>query len=126
MSEKKSEKPVQVTCRKCGHGPYTPNFTFDFYEDGVDGPGTGLCEKCVMTQVLNPLADKEPTAMTDKHLDAVCRMGGDSACCRYVLFSSGFKCAKGSNMQSTIDSRAKTMKAKGDNCSGPLEFKKVQ
>ena len=38
----------QKTCRICGFGPYSPSFTFDFYEDDVDGEGTGRCEKCMM------------------------------------------------------------------------------
>ena len=55
----------QKTCRICGYGPYTPNFRNDFYEDGVDGPGTGICEKCLMSKMSH---SKDPVKIDEKHM----------------------------------------------------------
>lgn len=57
-----------------------------------------------------------------EHRDAVCRIGQGTACCRYLMFDGelGFVCAKGTNLQATLDHRAGTgqMTAVGDNCPG--------
>ena len=58
-----------------------------------------------------------------EHLLSVCRLGQGAACCRYIIVSgSGIECAKGSPLQAGLDARTK-MTAKGDNCSGPPDFK---
>ena len=113
-------KPKQVTCRKCGHGPYTPSFTFDFYEDGKAGPGTGLCETCMLQEALK---SDEPVEVPDNHRNRVCLGKGGKTTCRFLVFDGKYKCAKGSQMHNFIESRVGTMGAKGDNCSGSPEFK---
>jgi hypothetical protein len=120
MPEKKALKPGEVICRQCGCGPYVPDFKNDFYVDDVDGPGTGLCEKCFLH---NALAPKDPVIIEGIHVEDVCRKSGGAAVCRFLVLSDGFKCAKGSRLEEYIQSRLKTMGAKGDNCSGPPEFK---
>ncbi len=119
MSE---NKDVKVTCRKCGKGPYTPSFIDDFYQDNVAGPGTGLCESCMMAEAFKP---KEPVEIEKNHLKSVCKFGGGSSTCRFLVIAGDFKCTKGSGLHQTIEARAETMTAKGDNCGGPPDFKKI-
>lgn len=59
------------------------------------------------------------------HLQQVCRPGAGSQTCAYLMLSNaGFQCAKGGVAQMYIDLRLAegTMKAIGDNCSGPPNF----
>ena len=106
----------QKTCRICGFGPYSPSFTFDFYEDDVDGEGTGRCEKCMM----NPPSQVE---ISEEQVKNVCKMGQPGTC-RFLTFEDKFKCAKWSRLHEAIMSRAEKgeMRAKGDNCTGPKKF----
>ncbi|MCI5108449.1 MAG: hypothetical protein MRY49_01215 [Candidatus Pacebacteria bacterium] len=66
-----------------------------------------------------------PTPLTDDHVKNVCKPGTTEACA--FLSSSGLDlcCAKRSFLESNIRQRlAKgTMRAIGDNCSGPPDFK---
>lgn len=59
-----------------------------------------------------PIIDKE-------HLP-VCKMGQGHDCCRYLVVSTDFACAKMTTLKATIDARAAagTMTARGDNCPG--------
>lgn len=60
-----------------------------------------------------------------EHLINVCKLGKNSACCRYVIGSGkGIECAKGMAMQSLIDRMGDNMSAKGDNCEGIVAVKK--
>ena len=112
--------PGQVECRNCG-ARYIPDFSRDYY-GGENGRG-GLCESCMMRGIL---VKPDPVAVTDeKHLDEVCLPGKGHKSCRYLAMmpGSGMSCAKGSNFQSAIDERAAGMRAQGNNCSGPPDYK---
>lgn len=71
--------------------------------------------------------DLDPEPVPNKeHLNQVCKLGQGKEVCRYLCFHRGkMACAKGSALQSIIDERSAqgTMSAKGDNCSGPSEFR---
>lgn len=115
----------EVTCQKCGYGPYTPSMVFDFYPTGED-PTQGDCERCVL-QALSAkvLASKEPVPVPPEHLDNICKLGQGEAVCAFVgAGADGFSCMKGSAVDATIRQRiaSGSMNAKGDNCSGPPEF----
>ena len=123
----KKENPQMVTCRKCHCPPYIPSLMRDFYQDDKDGPGTGLCERCMMAEAFSPKPD--PVAVTEEQKERLCMTGettGSSKTCRYLVMSAGYCCAKGSSLQATIDARVQTMRAKGDNCSGPPNFAPTQ
>jgi hypothetical protein len=64
-----------------------------------------------------------------KHVDDACAIGTGSKTCSYLLLgANGFECAKENpGMKTLIDERRRsgTMSAKGDNCSGPPDFKKT-
>ena len=65
---------------------------------------------------------------SDEHLQNVCKFTQGEATCRYLSITPGLpgrmeRCSKGSNLQSSIDARGNSMKAKGDNCSGIPDFK---
>jgi hypothetical protein len=120
MDETRKLGPGEVICRKCGCGPYVPDLINDFYVDNVNGPGTGLCEKCFIAQVMAP---KDQVQVEDAHCENVCKRGQGAATCRFLTFGKGFSCAKGSGLEPEIQSRADTMRSKGNNCSGPPEFK---
>lgn len=74
----------KVTCRKCGH-TYIPTFMFDFYPDGKD-PKVGLCEKCMMTEVLAP---KPLQGIPTGHNKSVCKFGQGSATCAFLVIQGG-------------------------------------
>lgn len=53
------------------------------------------------------------------HLANVCRFGEGAATCRYLTMGDGFRCGKSSPpVRASIDARAATMTAQGDNCDG--------
>lgn len=60
--------------------------------------------------------------------EAVCRMGQGEATCSFLTVGPGgnsmYGCAKGSELERTIKQRraAGSMRAQGDNCSGPPAF----
>lgn len=70
------------------------------------------------------MATTQPTApatIAAQHVTDICQPGKDETTCRYLMFGpGGWLCAKASNMQPMIDAR--TLRAKGDNCSGSPEF----
>lgn len=64
---------------------------------------------------------------TPEHLSAVCKPGqGDGSTCRYlVMGGGGMACAKSDPaISAAVNARvlSGTMKAQGDNCTGPEEF----
>ena len=117
----------EVQCRHC-HARYVPDVVRDYYSDD-DSRTNGLCEQCFMTQAMTgslPGATPDPTPLSDmtEHIEGVCKGEGGSSACRYLCMGDGgIACAKGSVIQSVIDGRAESMGAKGDNCSGPPDFK---
>jgi hypothetical protein len=63
-----------------------------------------------------------PAEFTDEYRASVCKLGRGHECCRYLTMGAdGFKCAKRTSLRFTIDARASTMNAQGDNCDGIYE-----
>ena len=68
--------------------------------------------------------------MDDNHVQNVCRIGQGKKCCSFLIASGegeGFACAKEDEhlaiFTEILRKRiAKTIKAQGDNCSGPPSF----
>ncbi|MEK7503001.1 MAG: hypothetical protein AAB556_00990 [Patescibacteria group bacterium] len=66
--------------------------------------------------------------ITKKQVDEVCKLGqGPNTCSFLMVGMDGFECAKQTSFESLIRSRrnAGAMNAKGDNCSGPPDFKSI-
>ena len=64
--------------------------------------------------------------ISDKHLQTVCLRGGEESCAYLLLGGNGTECAKTYPFfTEIIDVRLADgeMRNKGDNCSGPPEFK---
>lgn len=67
--------------------------------------------------------------LPEEHIKLACLAGGieislpEQRCSFLILGVVGFECAKGSSVESLIRERRPTMKARGDNCSGPPDFK---
>ena len=59
----------------------------------------------------------EPAVIDQEHLPT-CKMGQGAECCRYLVFASGFACAKLTPLKFSIDARGDSMNARGDNCPG--------
>jgi hypothetical protein len=55
-------------------------------------------------------------------------LGQGNATCAFLSFRGYFACAKGTSVGNLINQRLaeKTMKAQGDNCSGPPDFVPVR
>lgn len=55
-----------------------------------------------------------------EHVSLVCKIGQDSDCCRYLVNTMGWLCAKGSVLGKRLDERVmqEEMTAIGDNCAG--------
>lgn len=103
----------------CG-SVYVPNFANDFYPDG-DNEEVGHCERCVIAKALAP--KHSPVIVLEQTSIEVCKRGQGEKCCRYLIVNgANWCCAKDSNFQSAIDERFASMKAKGNNCSGPPNF----
>lgn len=115
----------EFQCRSCKR-QFVPSVTCDFYEDNVDGPGTGLCEPCLMRSVFDAAPKPLPRPGFEKE---VCRIGQGAATCCFATMSldgSGqFQCAKWSGLNNEIVGRQKkgTMLSIGLNCDGPPSFK---
>jgi hypothetical protein len=65
---------------------------------------------------------RDPTPVLD---ETVCKKGrGEMTCSFLGVSSTTYVCLKGSSMESNIRTRIQegTMRAKGDNCSGPPKF----
>ena len=69
---------------------------------------------------------KDPILVDAKHLKTICipEYSCTATCC-FLVFQREFKCAKGSNLHSFIESRKEIMSEKGNNCSGPPDFKSL-
>ena len=115
----------EVTCRNCGL-TFVPSFRFDFYSDGAD-PETGLCESCMMAEMFSSKPSfHDPVALPVGYEAAVCKIGQGEATCSFLgITGKGTRCLKGSSFDSQIRERRTkgTMRSKGDNCSGPPDFK---
>jgi hypothetical protein len=64
-------------------------------------------------------------SLSESHTDSVCLKGKGEKTCSFLMFGgSGWECSKGGDMEQFIRSRRddKSMKAMGDNCSGPPSF----
>lgn len=64
--------------------------------------------------------------LTSDHVKKVCNPGQGAKTCSFLIGGAGgLECAKGTMWQAQIAERraAKTMDARGDNCSGPPNFK---
>lgn len=65
-------------------------------------------------------------AFTDAQLTRVCKLGKGKATCSFLVFDAdnGFTCAKGTGLEKILAQRREqgTMRAQGDNCSGPPAF----
>ncbi len=114
-----------ATCRRCGL-TFVPSFTFDFYPDGED-PNVGLCEKCVIDEALGKpkITSNDPVPLPAGYEKTVCKRGRRSLTCSFIgMTGDGFRCLKGSTLESEINRRRAegSMGAKGDNCSGPPDF----
>ncbi|MBU6231096.1 MAG: hypothetical protein KGI45_01080 [Patescibacteria group bacterium] len=65
----------------------------------------------------------EPTPLSEDRVKTLCKMGRGPDTCSFLIAGTGMCCAKGSVFEQAILERRPTMKAQGDNCSGPPEFK---
>jgi hypothetical protein len=122
MSEK-------CTCSKCGR-TFIPSFLFDFYpEPTKENPKAGLCEICFMSKIFSgqTATNVSPVSIPKGYQDAVCKKGKGKITCSFLGFGEGgFICLKGSSMETVIRGKLRdgSMRAKGDNCSGPPQFLK--
>lgn len=65
----------------------------------------------------------EVQTLSDAHVEGVCRLGQGAACCAFLMRQDGWFCAKiDAVLVSTITDRRPTMRAQGDNCSGPPNY----
>lgn len=66
--------------------------------------------------------DDEP--LTDSHVWNVCRPGEGAGTCAFLVFGGGWRCAKGSELETELRVRvaAGTINARGDNCAGPPDY----
>lgn len=119
---------TQVTCSKCNR-TYVPSFAFDFYPDGND-PEKGLCERCMLAEAFAKETPKDsPSPLPPGYLEAVCKLGqGEKACSFLMHDGSNPSCAKGSGFEIIIRQRRAegSIRSRGDNCSGPPEFKRTR
>lgn len=114
---------TKVTCREC-RLEFVPSPAFDFYPDDWDKDvNVGLCERCLMTKVFAP--KPSPVPVPEGYEDKVCKKGQKDLMCSYLGMMPKFMCLKGSNVEEIINERRRegSMGAKGDNCSGPPDFK---
>lgn len=64
--------------------------------------------------------------LSKPQVENICKFGKGEDCCSFLIFGGdGFSCAKGTSVEATISYRRflETMRAMGDNCSGPPEYK---
>jgi hypothetical protein len=69
--------------------------------------------------------NQEPAVINDAHLATACHPGKGETTCAYLTFGpGGWCCAKKSDLQQMIELKlaAGTIRAKGNNCSGPPHF----
>jgi hypothetical protein len=66
-----------------------------------------------------------PIKVTEDQKKNLCKFGQGSKTCSFLIMSAeGFCCAKGTDFQAMLEERRflETIRAMGDNCSGPPEF----
>lgn len=123
MSEEK------FTCSKRGLN-FIPSPIFDFYpEPTAENPDAGLCETCMITGVFAESAAPkiDPVPVPKECVERVCKRGQGKATCSFLGFDAktgNFSCLKGSSFEAPIRERLRngSIRAKGDNCSGPPDF----
>lgn len=64
------------------------------------------------------------SVIPDDRLKGVCKSGQGEATCSFIGCGGEYICLKGTEMEGTIKRRRaeRTMRALGDNCSGPPDF----
>ena len=67
----------------------------------------------------------EPTSLISTQVKNLCKIGKGPKTCSFLGMGAGavWRCLKGSELEATIIERRSSMGAKGDNCSGPPDFK---
>ncbi len=81
------------------------------------------CEECRVRAT--ETAEDKKIELPKDYLENVCRFGKGSLTCSFLAMGSeGLSCLKGHPLESIIRQRreAGTIRAKGDNCSGPPVF----
>ena len=114
---------IQVQCRKCKK-EFEPSFSFDFYQDDKEGPGTGLCERCMMNEAFNPPALELPGG--EQRAIEVCKRGCGRETCIFLSFSGAWegagiwKCLKSTGLNNSLIEKARTgkMGARMIRCDG--------
>jgi hypothetical protein len=73
---------------------------------------------------------RDPVPVPNGHETSVCKKGQGELTCSFLGLSSRdghlvYECLKGSSLESAIRGRLRegSMKSKGDNCSGPPDFR---
>lgn len=119
--------PQEFTCRNC-HYTFVPSFLFDFYPDSKN-PKTGLCENCMMAEAFSTSRpSRDPVPLPAGYKENVCKFGKGRVTCSFLgITTDGLHCLKNSSFESAIRQRRQenSMRAKGDNCSGPPDFQKL-
>jgi hypothetical protein len=61
---------------------------------------------------------------SESHIVNVCKLGLGAATCSFLAYDGQWSCVKGTRFAALIEARRreKSMKAMGDNCSGPPQF----
>lgn len=119
----------RCTCSQCGR-TFIPSLSFDFYSEPTkENPKAGLCENCFMGKIFSgqTATNVSPVSIPSGYQDAVCKRGKGETTCGFLGFGgNGFLCLKGSSAETNIRANLRdgSMRAKGDNCSGPPDFLK--
>lgn len=64
--------------------------------------------------------------LSKEQMENICRVGqGKETCAFLIMTPDGMSCAKGTDSEKILSFRRETgqMRAQGDNCSGPPEYK---
>jgi len=113
------------TCMDCKL-VFVPSLSFDFYQEGSN-PEVGRCENCMIVNAFGSESNEPFPLPAEYYKERVCKVGKGEKTCSFLGFNNGsvLSCMKGSDMESIIMAKLaeNTMKAKGDNCSGPPNFK---
>lgn len=124
MPKKSPNQSNEVTCRQCKL-TFVPSFEFDFYADESD-PKVGLCERCFMLETFSENPKRDPVYIPNGHETTICLIGKKQETCKFLsIDGKGYQCLKNSSLEKIIIERASSMRAKGDNCSGPPDFKSL-
>lgn len=70
-----------------------------------------------------------PQILTEEHVRQICKFGQGESTCSFLIVhpKGGWGCAKGTSMEPGIWQRRTegSLGSKGDNCSGPPDFKSI-